>query len=315
MNANYPFDRPVIILAAPRSGSTLLFETLSLSQDFWTIGGESHLLIETIPRFNPLAGGPCDSNALFADDATPALVHEIHKRFFQQLRDAQGQSIFSYKGKLPSPPRLRLLEKTPKNALRVSLLNRIFPDALFIYLYRNPRDNISSMMDAWRSGRFATYPSLPGRSSPWSLLLPTGWQDYHHSDLEDIVAFQWRSANTAILKELTKLDAKRWMAVSYGQQVNAPVETMQRIGQFCDVSVEPILQSLNSGQSKLSRYTLAPPDPNKWVKNEAALAKVLPQLQDTVDYIMRETKNLPSDEFDLTITPSTVDHATSGKTP
>ena len=88
MTIGNPFDRPVIILAAPRSGSTLLFETLSQSSDLWTIGGESHGLFEGIPRFNP-ATGRCDSNALFAEDATPPIIHQIRLWFFQLLRDSK----------------------------------------------------------------------------------------------------------------------------------------------------------------------------------------------------------------------------------
>lgn len=80
MRANYLFDRPVVILAAPRSGSTLLFETLSRSKDFWTIGGESHRVFESIRQFSPMTG-LCDSNALSADDATPSIVEYIRGFF------------------------------------------------------------------------------------------------------------------------------------------------------------------------------------------------------------------------------------------
>ena len=310
MSGKYAFDRPVIILAAPRSGSTLLFETLAGSSDFWTIGGESHGLFEGINRFNPLLGY-CDSNALSADDATPTTVEQIRSGFFQQLRDARGRTFQSVKGtENPAP---RLLEKTPKNALRVSLLNKTFPDALFVYLYRNPRENISAMMDAWESGRFVTYASLPGRDGKWSLLLPSGWQSYNNSSLADITAFQWQSANTAILQELGKLERSRWMAVSYGQQVRNSVETVRRICDFCDVSPDAILDSASSGQAKLSRYTLTPPAADKWHKNAAALSRVLPGLRDTVNCIKELAAGLPDDEFDLSIDPSLLDELPPGK--
>jgi LPS sulfotransferase NodH len=293
-----PFDRPVIILAAPRSGSTLLFETLSQSADFWTVGGESHSLFESIPRFNP-ATGRCDSNALFAEDATPPIIQQIRLWFYQLLRDSKGRSVRQYRDAKNLHP--RLLEKTPKNSLRVSLLNAIFPDALFIYLYRNPRENVSSLMDAWKSGRFVTYQSLPGRDANWSLLLPPDWQRYHSAALEEIAAFQWKSANTMILQELSKLDRGRWIAVSYGQQVRQTVETIRRVCKFCDVSADNILQSLSSGQTQLSRYTLTPPASNKWHKNARALRKVLPNLRETMDYIRNSADELPADEFDLSV--------------
>lgn len=296
MHGTYPFDRPVVILAAPRSGSTLLFETLTKSRDFWTIGGESHSIFESIRRFSPLTGR-CDSNALFAEDATPEIVEHIRVQFSQKLRDINGQGFRSMQEVMNARP--RLLEKTPKNALRTSLMNEIFPDALYIYLYRNPRENISSMMDAWESGRFVTYPSLPGRNKPWSLLLPPGWQSYHDASLEQVTAFQWQAANNAILSELKKLGNDRWIAVSYGQQVYSAAETVQRICEFCDVSADAILASLSKEKPKLSRYTLTLPAAGKWRKRAAALRSVMPLLRDTVEFIRESTNGLPEDEFDL----------------
>jgi len=304
MNREIPFDRPVIILAAPRSGSTLLFETLLQSSDFWTIGGESHGLFESIPRFNPV-NGYCDSNSLSEDDATPAIISQIRFWFFQRLQDAQGRSFHHFTAAMNARP--RLLEKTPKNALRVSLLNAIFPDALFIYLYRNPRENISSMMDAWESGKFVTYKSLPGRSGSWSLLLPPDWRSYNDSSLEETTAFQWKSANMAILQELKKLDRSRWMAVSHGQQTRHTVETIRSICRFCDVSPDGILKSLSTGFTKFSRYTLTAPARDKWHKNAIAISRVLPGLAETVDYIEKNAEGLPADEFDLSVDSSLLD--------
>ena len=291
----YPFDRPVIILAAPRSGSTLLFETLALSPDLWTIGGESHGIFERIKRYNPNTEY-CDSNALYAEDSIPEVVEVIRQLFFQKLRDAQGRSV--QKAQLRP---LRMLEKTPKSSLRVSLLNRIFPDALFIYLVRNPRDNISSIIDAWDSGRFVTYPNLKSRNKPWSLLLPPGWQSYHEAPVEEIATFQWRSANEAILQELDKLGSNRWTAVSYGQQLHSAENTLVRLCEFCDISADGVVDSLAGGQSRHSRYTISPPSPDKWQRHATALGRVLPGLADTIELIKTSAVDIPDEEFDLSI--------------
>lgn len=64
------FDRPIFIVSAPRSGSTLLFEVLSKVRDIYTIGGESHQMIEQVPGLRPRDRG-FDSNALSVIDATP----------------------------------------------------------------------------------------------------------------------------------------------------------------------------------------------------------------------------------------------------
>lgn len=294
----YRFDRPVIILAAPRSGSTLLFETLSGSENFWTIGGESHGVFESISQFNPQTG-LCNSNALTADDANDETVLQIRASFFSQLRNSRGvryDEDHAAAGTLP-----RLLEKTPKNAVRVSLLNKIFPDALYIYLYRNPRENISSMIDAWHSSRFVTYRRLAGRHRPWSMLLPPGWERYHDASIEETAAFQWREANTAVLRELSKLGSDRWTAVSYGQQVNNCEETVTRLCQFCGVLPDAILAKLSSDGLQMSRYTLTRPAPDKWQAKAGVLRELMPGLVDTVRLIQNLAPDLPADEFDLTV--------------
>ena len=71
---------------------------------------------------------------------------------------------------------MRLLEKTPKNALRVPFLLEVFPDAQFIFPQSEPRANLSSMMQAWRAKGWVTYRQLPGWPGPWSLPLPPGYE-------------------------------------------------------------------------------------------------------------------------------------------
>src|SRR5579859_7897477 len=47
------FDRPIFIVSSPRSGSSLLFETLTKARGLVTVGGESHGLMESIPAISP----------------------------------------------------------------------------------------------------------------------------------------------------------------------------------------------------------------------------------------------------------------------
>jgi LPS sulfotransferase NodH len=125
----YRFDRPVFIVAAPRSGSTLLFETLARSPGFHTIGGESHEVFESVAALHPASHG-FGSNRLTEDAADPATAEAIRDGFRARLRDRDGSPVPA------GTEAVRLLEKTPKNALRIPFLRAVFPDALFIYLFR-----------------------------------------------------------------------------------------------------------------------------------------------------------------------------------
>ncbi len=269
------FDRPVIILAAPRSGSTLLFETLAGCVDVWTIGGESHHIIEGIPALNP-GSGKVDSNRLLAEHAAGRITHMMRRRFARMLRDRDGHEFF----KLRHPSRLRFLEKTPKNALRVPFLNQVFPDARYIFLFRDVRANISSMMEAWRSSNWKTYPGLSGwHGPPWSLLLPPDWQTMNGKSIAEICAFQWQSANSIILNDLKKLPRENWTTVSYEKLLHDQEGTVEKLCQFAEFEMDARMRDLLTKPLPLSRFTQTQPSAEKWRKNESEILPLLGNLQ------------------------------------
>ncbi|HUI60192.1 MAG TPA: aspartyl/asparaginyl beta-hydroxylase domain-containing protein, partial [Steroidobacteraceae bacterium] len=82
--------RPVFIIAAPRSGSTLLFETLASSRNLVSLGGEAHWLVEDLESLRPGAPG-VDSNRLTETHATPEVAEAIYGTIANRLRDAEDQ--------------------------------------------------------------------------------------------------------------------------------------------------------------------------------------------------------------------------------
>ena len=255
-------ERPIIVVSSPRSGSSLLFETLARSPSLSSIGGESHQLIESIPALRPDQRG-WPSNQLRASDATPEVAQSLHDLFRVNARDRNRQK----------PPRgpVRLLEKTPKNALRVPFLAEVFPDATFVYLYRDPRETISSMLDAWKSGRFVTYPDLPDWDGPpWSLLLPPGWRDLIGKPLAEVVVDQWVTTTTTLLDDLEALGPDRWCVASYDRLVADPAAEIAQLCAHLDVEWDVDL----GAELPPSRHTLDSPHPDKWRRNADVLESV-----------------------------------------
>ncbi|MFM6835651.1 MAG: hypothetical protein ACKPKC_14230, partial [Dolichospermum sp.] len=57
--------------------------------DLWTIGDESHKIIEGIPALHPAARN-FSSNRLIESDATPEIALNLRKRFVTQLQNREG---------------------------------------------------------------------------------------------------------------------------------------------------------------------------------------------------------------------------------
>ena len=272
-----PFERPIFIVAAPRSGSTMVFEALSRAPGLWTIGGEAHDEFERVPGWHPREHN-YDSNRLAAADASPDARAQLVAALARRLRNSDGLFWRGRGGAAAREP-VRLLEKTPKNVLRVPLLKALFPDARFIFLARDPRANVSSMMEAWRSQQFVTYPDLPGWTGmPWSLLLPPGWRQLAGAPLERVAAFQWAAAINLALDDLEDLPEGDWCTVAYEQVVAEPRATFARLCDFAGVAAPDVVLDAMAALPP-SRYTLTPPRPDKWLDNEAAIRAVIPELE------------------------------------
>jgi len=268
-------DSPVFIVAAPRSGSTLLFETLAVSSHLCTIGGEGHMLVESMPELQPGTPG-VESNRLTAEHATPDAIQKIRAQILAKLQDADGKPVHP-------DASLRFLEKTPKNALRIPFFNAVFPDARFIFLWRDPEENLGSIIDAWGSGRWKTYNGLDGFDGPWSLLLPPGWKSLNGKPVEEIAAAQWDAANRTVLNDLAALPAERWTAVRYADLIADPTTTVRRLCAFLGFEPDDALTQRISGPLPPSRYTLAPAAPGKWRRHKTEVERVLPRVAATWD--------------------------------
>ena len=263
-------EKPVFIVAAPRSGSTLLFETLACSPSFSTLGDEAHWLIEDIDALRPGADG-IRSNRLTGEHATDEIIATIRHSVLERLQGPDGR--------LPLEQAV-FLEKTPKNSLRIPFLLEAFPDARFIFLWRDPRENLSSIMEAWRAGAWITYRSLPGWEGTWSMLLPPDWESLQGAPLEELAAWQWRSANEIAMADLNQLPKHRRSVVRYQDLLESPVTAIQRMCAELDVPFDEALNARVAGVLPHSRYTHTPPQREKWRRNEEAIARVLPGLDD-----------------------------------
>ena len=166
-----------------------------------------------------------------------------------------------------------MLEKTPKNALRIPLFDAVFPDALFVYLYRDVRQTLASMMEAWASGAFRTYPELPGWTGyPWSLLLVPGWRELIGKPLQVVVAHQWATTTNVMLGDLEQLPRDRVKVVSHDHFIGDPQGTTRALARLLDLGWDREL----GAQLPYSKVTVSRPSPDKWRRLEREIEIVMP---------------------------------------
>lgn len=262
-------DRPVFIIGAPRSGTSLLYAILRQSSRLKHYPGESHEIWEA--DYHPALRG-WDSNALSAEDLTDDAAARIRRSFF-----------------LVTGRKHRLLDKTPRNALRVPFVDALFPDANYIFLRRDGRENVNSLINAWRTPRYRTYELPDGHSIPgvdprwWKFVLYPGWRADRNGPLEVVCAKQWVSSNDHALAASKEVGADRWVGIRYEDLVDDPIGEVGRILEFLGVPYEGVVRDRAAATATSPINIVTPPERGKWRReNPNEIAAVLDLMRPTM---------------------------------
>lgn len=269
-------DAPVFIIGAPRSGTSLLYAILRRSNALKHWPGESHEIWEA--DYHPSLRG-WESNVLAASDIEPDAAARIRRSFF-----------------LVTGRKHHLLDKTPRNALRVDFVAGLFPDARFIYLKRDGRENTNSLINAWRTPRYRTYElpephRIPGVDPRWwKFVLYPGWQADVDGPVEVVAAKQWVASNDHASRDLAAIDDDRWMDLRYEDLVERPVDEVGRILGFLDLPYEPEVKEKAAAAATTPINTVTPPEPGKWRReNPGEIEAVGPLIAPTMEAMGYQT--------------------------
>lgn len=263
---------PVFVIGCSRSGTTVTYETLAAASRFLSLGVE-------IPEFWNGLYGPLNngwlSEAAGAEEARPEHRAAALRFFYQRL----GNGL--------------VLDKTCINTLRVPYLNALFPNAKYVFIQRDGRDNISSMMDGWRLGRtdgsfhltqfFGPFPEPVaingGEFNEWHFFLPPGWRAYNQASLEEACAFQWLSANRLALEGKRLIPEDRWIQLRYEDLFERPVGMFREAFERLDVPFDTSLRERCAHLAPTSIVKGAPKK-QKWREhNPEAITRILPMIR------------------------------------
>ena len=249
-------NRPVFIVGAPRSGTSLLYAILRRSKALKHWPGESHEIWEA--DYHPSLRG-WGSNALDASDLDPDAAARIRRAFF-----------------LVTGRKHHLIDKMPRNALRVPFVDALFPDARFIFLKRDGRENVNSLINAWRTPRYRTYElpephAIPGVDPRWwKFVLYPGWRDDRAAPLEVVCAKQWIASNEHAMSGFEDVDAHQWIEVTYEDLVSDPVERVGWVMDFLELDYETSVRAKAAATATTPVNAVTPPEPGKWRRENPA---------------------------------------------
>jgi len=314
--------RPVLIVGAPRSGTSMLQKVLRNHPAFWSLPSESDMIWD---RFCHPALRGWESECLDEDDLTDADRLQIRQLFEDYIRRApfwqpfeKTNLIWGFR-RIPAMRRLmrsvferampfmsrnfgrdrdkRLLEKTASNCFRLGYVTRVFPDAKIIYPLRDGRNNVNSLINAWRHPtRFFSY-DVPAELNirgyehqRWKFVLPPGWRDYTSRTLAEVCAFQWRSCHESMLGEIAKQKYRdRVMQLRLEDMAADPAGQLARVAEFLELPFDDYFRSaaadlpvVNSPDNDVS--------PDKWRgPNRDLIEQILPMIAPVMRRLRYET--------------------------
>jgi hypothetical protein len=272
VNSSDPLTRPIIVVGAPRSGTSNLGALLSR---------HPALAYFEEPRLVWRYGNDSKSDMLLAEDARPDVVRHIHQAFRRAVVKAGKE---------------RLLEKTPSNGLRLAFINRVFPDCLIIHIIRNGLESSLAIKSFWEKSARGFTGLAPGRvrqrfrevslqripyylqellrrGSPkwltsvvgrniWGPRIPGIQQLLKDMSLEEVCALQWRMTVELACLEGRRMPSDRYMEIRIEQMSPDLIDNVVR---FCGLKPydAPVDMSRALYDPQRARRRIASADPEE----------------------------------------------------
>lgn len=233
-------DRPVFVTGLGRSGTTILGVLLSLHKEIGFLN-EPKAMWHVIDPRQDVNGNYGVSNVLYrlgAIDVTAEISLRAHRVF--------GRYLFCIRAK-------RLVDKYPELIFRVPYVRSIFPDARFIFIFRNGVDACQSIVK-WSErlgrGRAGYREDWWGRSDcKWHTL----WQqviavDSKYSDISGVDPTAIDHANRAALEWIVTMRAGlsqeerepgSLIHVRYEDLLSRPDVELGKLLDACELSHDP----------------------------------------------------------------------------
>jgi hypothetical protein len=165
--------------------------------------------------------------------------------------------------------------------LRLPYLDALFPDARYVFIRRDPRGAISSLIVGWHRqqvrGSHLPVPfqiqGMPERR--WFYLLTPGWRELNGRTVEEVCARQFMICQEAIERFTANLPSDRWTDVRYEDLLVDPVSEVRRIAAAVGTRFDPAPAAADA-----IRAVVRPDPPDKWRdRTPEEIEHILPIIQ------------------------------------
>lgn len=261
---------PVVIIGAPRSGTNMLRDMLTKIPGWttWPCDEINYIWRHGNVRYQ--------SDAFPPELARPRVARYINRSFDCLARRTGAQVI---------------VEKTCANSLRVGFVNKVIPNAHFIFIYRDGYDAVGSARHRWqaefdlpyvlRKARFVPLSDMPyyavrylwnhlyrilsgrRRLAFWGPRPDDKDSLVETCSIEELCAYQWRACVESALDAFDRMAKMPVIKVSYETLVNEPETQLARIVGALGMSVDQIslvhaAQGVSAASVGKGRYELGP---------------------------------------------------------
>ncbi|MFH1465757.1 MAG: sulfotransferase [Pseudomonadota bacterium] len=273
-----PQRRPpiVLIVGAPRSGTTLLYQLMSRHLEvayvtnfmarFWMAPVLGQWLNEVVLRgANPLAG---ELESAFGVTRGPLAPHEfswLWRRWVDlEASDHLTRAELEAVDWRPLLDELEAMAAWSGRPLVLKALNHVdyhieflaarLPQARFVHIEREPRFVVQSILES-RVGRY-------GDVGAWWSLRPRDWASWRSASPVDQVCHQVRDCLEHVRAGLATLPRERRLELSYEELVREPGSELRRLAGFVGCSLRHVhqldsLQLRPSNRDRVDPETLA----------------------------------------------------------
>ena len=266
--------KPIFIIGAARSGTTLVGDILNKHKDiaYWVEP-------KYIWRYRNASSS---TDIRKGKEATLAVQKYIHSKFSNYVKQCKKK---------------RFMEKTPSNCFRIPFIYKIFPDGRFLHIIRDGRDVAFSAQKKWSSSpnptalwrRVVSF-EIPLRDAPcyakdvirdvigrqflpkkafiWGPRFPGIYDIQKQYSTIETCAIQWYQSVLAAMEGLREIPAKQQMTFKFEELLSTPESLLRQVLKFTDL--EPETNVFNYALTKIDQTAT-----RRWEQKEACKVKLI----------------------------------------